>query len=172
VLLCSRTREKGSKAVEELVALQQPGSVELLQLDVTDQASLDAAAQHVRDTHGRVDCIVNNAGTAGAGSTREDLRVCFETNAAGAWFVVETFAELLRKAVGTPRIVNVSSGLGSLALRAQKGSMLDDLSMIQYRASKAALNMMTVDQAVMYGKEGVKVFSYCPGGLSFPPLAG
>lgn len=74
----------------------------------------------------------------------------------------EAFAPLLKKSTGTPRIVNVSSGAGSIANRL-KPSSASGPKAPQYRASKAALNMVTAMQAVEFGPDGCKVFAYCPG---------
>ncbi|KAI5356606.1 putative short-chain dehydrogenase/reductase SDR, NAD(P)-binding domain superfamily [Septoria linicola] len=168
VLLGSRSVEKGEKAVAELQSLGLPGPVELVQLDVSSYASIAAAARLVADKHGRVDCIVNNAAISGAllpqdKPVYDQMRECFQTNAIGPVMVVDEFAHLLKKSTMTPRIINVSSGAGSIERRTAADSQIRNLSAIQYRASKAALNMVTADQAVMHEEDGWKVFAYCPG---------
>jgi NAD(P)-dependent dehydrogenase (short-subunit alcohol dehydrogenase family) len=88
---------------------------------------------------------------------------CFQTNATGPLLMVESFAPLLKKSNGTPRVVNVSSGGGSITKRLDPTSVGYNIKGVQYRASKAALNMVTACQAVEYGELGFKVFAYCPG---------
>lgn len=90
-------------------------------------------------------------------------------NATGPYLLVEAFAPLLKKAKGTPRIVNTSSGAGSIRRildtkspnYQQHRSM--GMSRVAYGASKAALNLLTAKQTVVYGEEGFKVFAYSPG---------
>lgn len=89
----------------------------------------------------------------------------FQTNATGPLLVVEAFVPLLRKSTTTPRIINVSSGAGSITnlvpINKGFGSRL-----YAYRSSKAALNMVTALQAAELGSDnagGFKVFAYCPG---------
>lgn len=186
VLLGSRSVEKGEAAVEELKSRNLPGKVELVQVDVADEKSIVAAAQHVQDRHGRyvimdknifpagpitdieclprIDALVNNAGIAPAGgSLFQELDRAFRTNATGPAAMVEAFAPLLEKASGTARIVNVTSGAGSIALRLDASTPTYQQKAVPYRASKAALNMLTACQAVEYGPRGWKVFAYCPG---------
>jgi NAD(P)-dependent dehydrogenase (short-subunit alcohol dehydrogenase family) len=77
--------------------------------------------------------------------------------------MVEAFAPLLRKSTATPRIVNVTSGAGSITIRLDPTSKTYNQKAVQYRASKSALNMVTAGQAVEYGPLGWKVFAFCPG---------
>lgn len=91
------------------------------------------------------------------------MRVAYETNAIGPVLVTEAFAPLLQKSATTARIVNVSSGAGSIAQRLDPKSPIYNVSAIQYRASKAGMNMVTADQAARYGQQGMKVFAFCPG---------
>lgn len=77
--------------------------------------------------------------------------------------MLEAFAPLLKKSTHTPRVVNVTSGAGSVTMRLDPKSMAYDLKAWQYRASKAALNMISACQVVEYGGLGFKVFLFCPG---------
>ena len=77
--------------------------------------------------------------------------------------MLESFAPLLKKSNGTPRVVNVSSGGGSITKRLDPTSTWYNIKSVQYRSSKAALNMVTACQVVEYGGLGFKVFAYCPG---------
>lgn len=113
----------------------------------------------------RLDSLVNNAGIGQApGELSEQMKAVFAVNTVGPTVTTLKFLELLKKSKHTVRIVNVSSGLGSIAGRSsRKDSVMYKTSMIPYRASKAALNMVTADQAIMFAEHGFKVFSYCPG---------
>ena len=114
----------------------------------------------------RLDALVNNAGIASFPESvpiQEQMRAAYETNAIGPVLVTEAFASLLKKSNATARIVNVSSGVGSIARRLDMSSPMYKTSAIHYRASKAGMNMVTADQAARYGELGMKVFSYCPG---------
>ncbi|KAK7178513.1 hypothetical protein DPSP01_014633 [Paraphaeosphaeria sporulosa] len=165
VLLGSRSVEKGTTAVTDLRSRNLPGSVELLQIDVSDEDSITAAAKAVEENHGRIDALVNNAGIADSGddSMFQKLVVAFRTNAAGPYTTVEAFAPLLSKSTSTPRIVNVSSGAGSISLRLNPNDAFYKMKQDQYRVSKAALNMVTACQISEYHPRGWKVFAYCPG---------
>jgi NAD(P)-dependent dehydrogenase (short-subunit alcohol dehydrogenase family) len=87
----------------------------------------------------------------------------FQTNATGPLLMVQAFAPLLRKSIGTPRIINVTSGGGSITLALDPDSIMYGMKGVEpYRASKAALNMLTVLQIVDY-KDVFKIFLFCPG---------
>ena len=88
---------------------------------------------------------------------------CFDTNATGPLLMLEAFAPLLKKSKGTPRVVNVSTGVGSITRRLDPTNSSYKIGEVQYRASKAALNMITACQAVDFGPLGFKVFAFCPG---------
>ncbi|KAL8791752.1 MAG: hypothetical protein Q9195_005628 [Heterodermia aff. obscurata] len=164
VLLGSRSSEKGNAAVEELQSRELPGSVELVVIDVTSDESIEQAATAVQNSHGKLDILVNNAAIAlPAPPLRKQLNDAFDTNAAGPAVVVEAFASLLKKSTTTPRIINVSSGGGSIGRRLDSSSPSYKMQALQYRASKAALNMITACHWVQYGPEGIKVFTFCPG---------
>ena len=112
----------------------------------------------------RLDALVNNAGIGTpSGSLSKQMSQIFQTNAMGPLLMVESFAPLLKKSIGTPRIVNVSSGGGSITTRLDPTSTGYSMKVVPYRASKAALNMITACQAVEFGDLGFKVFVYCPG---------
>ncbi|KAF2465447.1 NAD(P)-binding protein [Lindgomyces ingoldianus] len=164
VLLGSRSLAKGQAAVKDLQSRKLPGTVELIQVDVSSEDSVVTAAKEVESRHGRLDALVNNAaiGTP-PGSLAQQLDQSFRTNATGPAIMVEAFAPLLKKSTGTPRIVNVTSGAGSIATRLDSTSPFYDMGLVRYRASKAALNMITACQSVDYGPLGWKVFAFCPG---------
>ncbi|EKG22441.1 Short-chain dehydrogenase/reductase SDR [Macrophomina phaseolina MS6] len=164
VLAGARSPEKGNAAVEELQSRNLPGSVELLLIDVADDISIESAAAEVERRHGKLDMLVNNAAIATVEAPlRQKLQECFNTNATGPAVVTNAFGPLLRKSSASPRIVNISSGAGSIGRRLDPSSPIYKIQEVQYRASKAALNMITACQHVEYASDGIKVFAYDPG---------
>ncbi|RZS44209.1 NAD(P)-dependent dehydrogenase (short-subunit alcohol dehydrogenase family) [Herbihabitans rhizosphaerae] len=138
-----------------------------IQLDVTDQDSVDAAAKLVEERHGRLDVLINNAGIAegwGVPIDTTDLdvvRKVFDTNVFGVARVTNAMIPLLRRS-SAPRIVNMSSSVGSLA-----GAMDGELAQLPasgaYVPSKTALNSLTVQYAKHLRGDGVLVNAACPG---------
>jgi NAD(P)-dependent dehydrogenase (short-subunit alcohol dehydrogenase family) len=162
VLVGSRDPERGRAAVERL-----GGAARLLVLDVTDPASVEAAAKQVDEEFGRLDVLVNNAGI-GAGravpseQSMADLRRVFDTNVFGVAAVTNAFVPLLRRS-SAPRIVNVSSGLGSITLIADDTSEWRSIDATAYQASKAALNALTVLYSRELAPRGFRVNAVSPG---------
>jgi len=148
VLLGSRDAERGRRAAEELGA-------RLILLDVTDDASVAAAVKTV-DAEGGLDVLINNAGVEGrtadggvigaAEMTADDLRTTFETNVFGTARVTHAFLPLLRRSPA-PVVVNVSSGLASLTGLTMPDSPAYAYPGVAYPASKAAVNVLTVQYA-------------------------
>ena len=155
-VLGSRTAERGERAAAEL---GKP-NVRPVQLDVSDDASVQAAAAWVADELGRCDVLINNAAieydTDQRASSADLDRVhsAMETNLFGAWRMVLAFLPLLR-ASPHPRIVNVSSEGGSLA------SMGGGTP--AYHTTKAALNALTLTLAAELRRDGILVNAICPG---------
>ncbi|ANZ38836.1 short-chain dehydrogenase [Lentzea guizhouensis] len=145
VWLGSRDLERGRVAAAEVGA-------RAVQLDVTSDESVAAAVRMV----GSLDVLVNNAGVSPergpgwfvetADLTAEVLRETFETNVAGTVRVLHAFLPLLERSEA-PVVVNVSSRLGSLSTVAAPGSPQHDYPGAAYPASKAALNMLTIQYA-------------------------
>jgi NAD(P)-dependent dehydrogenase (short-subunit alcohol dehydrogenase family) len=153
----SRDAARGQRAVEEM-----GGDTRLLVLDVTDAASIAAAASQVST----LDILVNNAGISGDDTTadQEDiatLRRIYETNVLGVVAVTNAFLPALRRSAH-PRIVNISSGTGSLT-RATGPQYPHTGSYAAYRSSKAALNALTVFYAHSLAGDGIKVNALAPG---------
>ena len=175
VLVGSRNFERGEAAAEQI----GPGAI-ALQLDVTDQASIAAAAERVRKELGRLDVLVNNAAISNtrmrpnvsfeeySKSTRpsnvslDEVRAVWETNVFGVLTVTQAMLPLLREAPAA-RIVNVSSGLGSLTLNSAPASLWRSIFGPVYPASKTALNAMTLAFAIELEPTGIKVNAACPG---------
>ncbi|GIC88877.1 uncharacterized protein Aud_005279 [Aspergillus udagawae] len=163
VLMGVRSMQKGNAALARLQSRNLPGTPELLHLDVTDDETIHRAAERVEKLHGKLDILVNNAAiVATTTSLRRQLREEFDTNATGPAVVTESFAPLLKKSTGSPRIINISSGAGSIARRLDPSSVLYKVPGLQYRVGKAALHMITACQWVEYGP-AIKVFAYDPG---------
>ncbi len=160
VYLGAREATKGQQAVAELAA---EGDVLFLEVDLANQATLDAAAAHLQREEGCLDILVNNAGINvpgdGAPSTAavRSVEQVLQTNFLGTLAVTQTFLPLVRQAAAG-RIVNVSSPLGSLTLNGQ-----NDWGLLGYSASKAALNMLTVQLAHELQDTAIKVNSAAPG---------
>lgn len=127
---------------------------------MTDDATITAAATSVAQNHGRLDILVNNAAIAlpPAEGLREQMRLAFDTNATGPLMLTEAFAPLLKKSTNPARrIVNVSSGVGSIGRRLNRESPMYKLQGQPYRASKTALNMITACAFAEYEEFGIKV---------------
>ncbi|MGB6691226.1 MAG: SDR family oxidoreductase [Terracidiphilus sp.] len=167
VLLGARDVERGQQAVRQL-GQAGPGDVHFIEIDVTRQDTITAAAQQIESRYGRLDILVNNAGInvrgdglPGAADPGVVQRV-FDTNFFGALRVVNAMLPLLNKSAAG-RIVNVSSGLGSLAFNSDPSWSGYNTKLIGYNASKAALNMLTVHLAYELRGTKIKVNSANPG---------
>lgn len=163
IIMTGRSLEKVSTAKSEIETSGIKGSLSALQLDITSPTSINTAVNHVEQTHGHLDALINNAAVGSRGPhllTR--MRECFETNVFGCAAVAEAFRPLLLKSPN-PYSVFVSSGVGSIGSIAGKTDAdkipFDDA----YRASKSALNMIATVEARDYAAKGLKVFPMCPG---------
>lgn len=167
ILIGARFIDKGKAAVQQLQSKNLPGTCELLQIDQTDDASIAAAADYVSTTYGRLDVLINNAAIASEEPTRENMLSNFNTNAASVYFVTQAFRPLLIKTQSqnrTARVINVSSGMGSVALKLDHSHWTSSIPALPYRASKAALHMITAQLIYEFKDEGnVKFFTVCPG---------
>jgi NAD(P)-dependent dehydrogenase (short-subunit alcohol dehydrogenase family) len=149
VLLGSRDTARGKAAAATLPDID----VHVVQLDVTDPASIAAAATRIDATHGRLDVLVNNAGIAIDREYRpstvplDALRATYETNVFGVVAVTNAMLPLLRRSPAG-RIVNLSSALASLTMTSQPDPPWGrDLIHLAYMSSKTALNAVTVQYA-------------------------
>ncbi|MDQ4052664.1 MAG: SDR family oxidoreductase [Actinomycetota bacterium] len=167
VIIGARRDDAGRQAV---ATLRDAGlSAEHIVLDVGDPASVRAAAHHVGCRHGRLDVLVNNAGILpeATAATTEVVdaalfRQTFETNLFGAVSVIEALLPLLRSG-DQPRIVNVSSTMGSLSDQTDPASPYYGTVVPAYQASKAALNSLTIGLAKQLVDTDIVVTSVCPG---------
>lgn len=173
VLVGSRNLEHGETAARSIGA-----DARALQLDVTKQASIAAAAERIRNEFGRLDVLVNNAGISHTGkpgrpleeivksgrlsvASLDEVRAVFETNVFGVIAVTQAMLPLLRQAPAA-RIVNVSSASGSLTLSSDPTSPRRSM-FGTYSSSKTALNAITVAFAFDLESAGIKVNAACPG---------
>jgi NAD(P)-dependent dehydrogenase (short-subunit alcohol dehydrogenase family) len=167
VLVGARNAERGQQAVRQLEQAGL-GDVHFLEIDVTKQETITAAAQWIEGRYGRLDILMNNAGVNLRGDGLPGaadvgvLQNIFDTNFFGALRVAQTMLPLLHKSA-SGRIVNVSSGLGSLSLNSNPSSPSYNTKFIGYNASKAALNMLTVHLAYELRGTTIKVNSANPG---------
>jgi NAD(P)-dependent dehydrogenase (short-subunit alcohol dehydrogenase family) len=163
--MASRSLEKAKAAMSEIEAAGIKGAVSIVQLDVTDEKSIEEAAAHVDREFGRLDVLVNNAGSSGMDpDIKTRFQSCLETNVMGPALVSAAFRPLLFKSQN-PYSIFVSSGERTLPrnvtpqTKKHAGIQHGDA----YPVSKAALNMLAVLEARDYGPEGLKVFALSPG---------
>ena len=175
VLVGSRSLERGEAAARE-VGL----GAFALHLDVTDQASITSAAERVRNEFGRLDVLIQNAAISNtkkqpgqsveeyAKTTRpsnvalDEMRAVWDTNVFGVLSVYQAMLPLLRETPGA-RIVNVSSGIGSLTTNSDPAYAYRAIFGPVYPASKTALNALTLAMALELEPEGIKVNAVSPG---------
>ena len=166
VLIGARNRAAGEEAVSRLAA--EGLQARLVTLDLADPATISAAATSIGDQFGHLDILVNNAGITtpedGPPSTAslDAIETTFHTNFFATVAVTQAMLPLLRKAASA-RIVNVSSGLGSLANNGDPKYPFAAVKYLGYNASKAALNMLTVQLAYELRETPIKVNSADPG---------
>ncbi|MBL4674690.1 MAG: SDR family NAD(P)-dependent oxidoreductase [Mucilaginibacter sp.] len=174
VYIGSRKLENGEKAAAEIGE-----NAKAVQLDVTKQPSIDAAIERINNENGRLDLLVNNAGISHDGKAPKnpeelmasgravnvslgEVRTVWETNVFGVIAMTQAALPLLRKS-SAARIVNVSSGLGSLTWISDPECWAREHFGIVYAASKTALNAVTLAFALELEKEGIKVNATSPG---------
>ena len=166
VWLGARDLAQGEAAAAELSMAGL--SVSAVQLDVTDQSSVDSAVALLTKECGRLDILVNNAGVAldvGVKPSSSDvarIRSMFEVNLLGCIRVTQAFTPLLRRST-EGRIVMVSSDIGSHGHQTNPDFPYYDLNPLGYGASKAALNAATIAFAKEFRDTRIKVNAANPG---------
>ncbi|HEY9602959.1 MAG TPA: SDR family oxidoreductase [Allocoleopsis sp.] len=165
VLLGVRDENRGREAAEKLQADRIDARV--VQLDVTQQDTIDAAANFIDSEFGKLDILVNNAGIAidNAPPSQLDieiLRRTYDTNVFGVFAVTKAMLSLLRKSEAG-RIVNMSSGLGSLAQNSDPNYEYAQAKLLAYNSSKTALNAITIQFAHELKDTPIKVNAADPG---------
>ncbi|MFC8489938.1 SDR family oxidoreductase [Streptomyces sp. NPDC057235] len=161
----ARNEERREAAVDKLRAAGVDAFG--VSLDVTDDASVTAAARLLEERAGRLDALVNNAAITG-GHPQEPttvdvnrVRAAVETNVIGVIRVTNALLPLLRRSPA-PRIVNVSSSVGSLTLQTTPGVDTGPIS-LAYTPSKTFLNAVTVQYAKELADTHVLINAVCPG---------
>jgi NAD(P)-dependent dehydrogenase (short-subunit alcohol dehydrogenase family) len=165
VLVGARDDARGKEAAQTLGAFATA-----VPLDVTSEASAAALAQHIERVYGALHVLVNNAGVLlergqpPSGMPAATLRETYEVNVFGVVNVTNALLPLLRKAPAPgARIVNVSSGLGSLTFTADGSHVYGQNPLLAYNSSKSALNAVTVAYAAELRATGITVNAADPG---------
>jgi NAD(P)-dependent dehydrogenase (short-subunit alcohol dehydrogenase family) len=167
VYLGSRNLENGTEAVEKLKA-EGLNEAEAVQIDVSDDESVKAARTLIGKKTESLDVLINNAGISGGmpqsatGASIEQFKEVFDTNVFGVARVTQAFIDLLKKSP-EPRIVNVSSSMGSATLHSDPTWKYYDVKAAIYTSSKAALNMYTIHLAYELRGTMFKVNAVDPG---------
>jgi NAD(P)-dependent dehydrogenase (short-subunit alcohol dehydrogenase family) len=157
VILTARKEEDGQKALSKL---GNPPHLYFHLLDVANPKSVETIFEYVRDTFGRLDILINNAGInydtwqTATNADLEQVRQTMETNLFGAWRMAQAFIPMMQKQ-NYGRIVNVSSGAGAF------NEMGGDTP--GYSLSKAALNALTIKLASDVKGKNILVNAVCPG---------
>jgi NAD(P)-dependent dehydrogenase (short-subunit alcohol dehydrogenase family) len=176
VLVGSRNLARGVEAAKSI-----DGDARAIQLDVTDRRSIADAAERIREELGRLDVLVQNAAISNIRKTQlgltmqessklfaaskvslDEVRAIWETNVFGVLAVYQAMLPLLREAPAA-RIVNVSSGVGSLARTADPTYHYRKMFAPGYSASKTAMNAMTLAMAIELEDTNIKVNAVSPG---------
>jgi len=165
VLIGARDSQRGEEAAQ---TLRLEGlDARFLPLDVTDQATIDAAAKQIESEFGKLDILVNNAAVAldqtpPSGLEMETLRTTYDTNVFGVFAVIKAMLPLIKKSEAG-RIVNMSSGLGSLTQTSDPNWGFAGVNLLAYNSSKSAVNAITVQFANELRDTPIKVNAADPG---------
>ncbi len=163
VIITSRNSANGEAAVRKLV---RHGALRVvsMELDVSNQVSVDSVLDQVEETFGRLDILINNAAilidrddVTASNTDLEAVKVTLETNLIGAWRMCKAFIPLMKKN-SYGRIVNVSSGSGQFEYMAKSGGYWP-----AYSVSKTSLNALTVILASELKRSNILVNAVCPG---------
>lgn len=171
VLIGSRSLPAGQKIASDLKS--QGFAADAVQLDLQSDSSIAAAAAHINDTYGHLDVLINNAGVLldvtfdRALPLRELYQETFSVNVFGTAILTDALLPLLQKSQEVPRVVFVSSRMGSLAESLDPTKPWYHGNYIVYDASKAAVNMLAVEYSRVLntgeGGRGAYVNAVCPG---------
>lgn len=164
VIIGSRNAEAGAKAAAQIIA--DGGSASSVQLDLGSDVSIAAAVGAIETAHSHIDVLINNAGILIDGknpeqATRDLFTETFNTNVIGTVVLTEAFIPLLRKS-SNPRLVFVSSRMGSLQQATVKDTPFYATDYKAYDASKAALNMLALNYVRILEDVNAKVNVACP----------
>jgi len=168
VLIGSRNKAAGEKIA---ASLREEGHAATgVQLDLNDDNSIAEATETIRKDFGRLDVLVNNAGILIDGkdkgqSTRDLFTQTISTNVIGTACLTEALVPLLKAAL-KPRVIFVSSRMGSLEQATDKNTMFYAADYKAYDASKAAVNMLALNYARILEDAGGRSNAVCPGLVS------
>lgn len=157
VILSARKEEAGQKALEKL---GNPENLYFHLLDVSSEKSVEEVKRYIKNTFGRLDVLINNAGInydtwhSAENADLEEVQQTLNTNLFGAWRLAQAFIPLMKEH-RYGRIVNVSSGAG--AFFEMSGGTPG------YSISKAAMNVLTVKLASDLRGENILINAVCPG---------
>ena len=178
VLVGARRLDEGQAVAGELSSRPGAGTAEALALDIGDDASVAAAAGSIHSQFGRLDVLVNNAAikleyhpSPPSAASLPDVIATLDTNVIGTIRVIHAMLPLLRESP-RPRIVNMSSGLGSLTWNSTVGSRYQERPLLGYSTSKAAINMLTVLFANELRDTPVRINAVDPGAVNTPMTQG
>jgi NAD(P)-dependent dehydrogenase (short-subunit alcohol dehydrogenase family) len=169
VIIGALTDKEGFDAISLLLTENPSRSLSTVTIDVTCDSSISTAVRSVDEIYGRIDVLFSNAGVCIDGLTttttwRSGFEQTFQVNTFGAAAVTEAFTPLLTKSTSPcPRIVYMTSRLGSLTVRSDFNDVAKDRPFPMYRASKAALNMVMLHYADTFESRGWKVNGCDPG---------
>jgi NAD(P)-dependent dehydrogenase (short-subunit alcohol dehydrogenase family) len=167
IYLGSRDLEKGNATVKEL-SKNGFENIKAVQIDVTNPETIVSAKNIIENEQGKLDILINNAGISkgfpeSASTTSiKDIQEVFDVNFFGTISVTQVFLDLLKKS-DSPRISNITSGLGSLNLHSNPDWKYYNVKLASYVPSKAALNAFTILLAYELKDLPFKVNSIDPG---------
>lgn len=167
VYLGSRNLAKGEELVKEL---NEKGfqNIKAIEIDVTNPESISKAKNIIENKQGKLDILINNAGILGVNpqtaveTSVKDIQEVFNTNFFGVINVTQAFLDLLKKS-DSPRISNITSGLGSLTLHSDPNWKYYHVKGAAYGTSKTALNAYTIVLAYELKDTNFKVNVIDPG---------
>ena len=167
VLIGARDKQRGEAAAQALKA--EEIDAQFIEISPTDAQSVKKAATEVESKYGKLDVLINNAGTFSKEDGADLLNVgtdvfreTYELNVFGLHEVTKAFWPLLNKSKAA-RLVNVSSALGSLTMHSN-GSF-GDFKVLAYDSSKAAVNMLTTHYAHLWKDTAHKANCIHPGSV-------
>ncbi|NGZ77270.1 SDR family NAD(P)-dependent oxidoreductase [Saccharibacillus alkalitolerans] len=165
VLLGARGEDSGREAVERL--REEGVEAEHIRIDVASPSAIAAAAEQIASLTPSLDVLINNAGIGAGGNVPseqniEDVRRVYEVNVFGPIQIIQALLPLLKKAP-LGRIVNVSSGLGSLTFNSDPNHEHYGANPLDYNSSKTALNAVTVLFAKEFAGTPLKINAVDPG---------
>jgi NAD(P)-dependent dehydrogenase (short-subunit alcohol dehydrogenase family) len=166
VLLGSRSLEKGEEAAKKILAANsdiKSSTIVPVQIDISDDDSIAALTSHIKEKYQKLDILINNAGIAQVGSSRETWNNIYNTNVAGTALLTEALLSLIRASKAPApgrRVVFVSSSLGSfgVASKTYLGAQF-----VEYSASKSALNMLVIHYTNVLKEDEITSVAVCPG---------